>query len=90
MTDNNPDPPKGGLRRIVRRTAWTVVGTVLLLAWYVLSYGATNWYLGHDTVRNVPRNGAEDFHAISPIKRIRSSTIHSTNTLEPNGRVPGS
>ena len=40
-------------RQVVKRTAWTAVGIVLLFAWYVLSYGALWWYFGYTNSRRI-------------------------------------
>ena len=46
MTDCSPETGNRRRRRIVKRTAWTVAGIVLLLVLYVGGFGVTQWYLG--------------------------------------------
>lgn len=48
MTDTKPDSRERRFGRRVKRAMQLIGAAVFLCAWYLLSFGALQWYAGHD------------------------------------------
>ena len=83
VTAPTPERPKTR-RRIIKRIALLVCGAVVLLANYLLSYGALNWWIAREIQYGTSNTAVETFTVVEPV--YRPLQVFMTSDL-PGSRV---